>query len=140
MRDNQAAISAVQQAMSEQGMSAEALGNRARVSPNTIRNFLEGRSWPRIANLGAMEEALGWPAGRIEDIALGLAAAPDDPAPAPTDQAPAWKPMEISYGGVTVTVRVDADAEFTDEEAAELLPEVFQLTMRKVRSRRERDE
>lgn len=106
--------------MSQRQMSAEALGNTAGISPNTVRTFLAGESWPVVATLGKIEAALDWPAGRIEDLALGYAttrSASEDVVALPADLNDLPAPIEIVIDGVTVTVQMTAEG--TEDQAWE---------------------
>lgn len=51
-----------------------AFAKKAKVDPGTLTDFLEGRRWPQGPTLAKIETALGWPAGRIVDMADGFGA------------------------------------------------------------------
>lgn len=64
-----AAADAVREAMDVQGWNAEQLAENADIGVGTVRDFLFGRRWPRMAKRHAMEDALGWEPGTIAKIA-----------------------------------------------------------------------
>lgn len=41
----------------------------AGIDPKTLRSFLSAERWPSAKTLQGIERALGWPLGRIEDLA-----------------------------------------------------------------------
>lgn len=51
-----------------------AFARRAKLDPGTLTDFLEGRRWPQGPTLAKIESGLGWPAGRITDMADGFGA------------------------------------------------------------------
>lgn len=55
--------------MDVQGWNAEQLAENADIGVGTVRDFLFGRRWPRMAKRHAMEDALGWEPGTIAKIA-----------------------------------------------------------------------
>ncbi len=64
-----AAASAVAEAMDAEGWNAEQLAENADIGVQTVRDFLFGRRWPRMAKRHAIEDALGWETGTIAKIA-----------------------------------------------------------------------
>lgn len=73
-RDLRAAAAAVEAAAGEKGWNAADLASVAQVDPATVGDFLGARRWPQMKTRGALEKALGWPAGSIARIADGGAA------------------------------------------------------------------
>lgn len=76
MAGRQAAGRTVHRARGEQGLSQAALAEKAGVDPATVSLLENGKGWPRVTKRAAIERALGWPTGRLDEIA-GLAAAED---------------------------------------------------------------
>ena len=60
-----------QMAESRPPVSRAALAERSGIAPNTVSNFLNGKTWPQPAKLSALERALGLPVGHLERIARG---------------------------------------------------------------------
>lgn len=67
----QRAIQAVRSRMAEMSppLSVTVLAARAEVKRDTIDLFLRGERWPQQAKRAAIERVLGWPVGRIDEIA-----------------------------------------------------------------------
>jgi hypothetical protein len=51
-----------------------AFAKQAKIDPGTLGDFLDGIRWPHAKTRTKVEQALGWPAGRIEDLREGVAA------------------------------------------------------------------
>lgn len=64
-----AAARAVVARRAELGFTQADLADVAVVSPRSIRNLEAGRHWPQPATRNKIERALGWPTGRLADIA-----------------------------------------------------------------------
>lgn len=73
-RDLRAAAAAVEAAAGTKGWNVRDLAAAADVDPATVTDFLAARRWPRMSTRGALEKALGWPAGSIGAVASGAAA------------------------------------------------------------------
>lgn len=128
MRDSQTAVDAVKRAMTREGLSPGGLSRRAGVSENTIRGFLEGRSWPVMATLGKIEKVFGWPAGRMEDIAQGMQVADDEPALAVESLGQA--PIEFTFEGTKITVH--PNPRYTPEQVRRAAREIFDASMERL--------
>jgi transcriptional regulator with XRE-family HTH domain len=59
----------VRRAVAATGLTRVAFADRAKVDPGTLGDFLDGRRWPQAPTRRKIEKALGWPAGRISDLA-----------------------------------------------------------------------
>lgn len=68
---------AVQRAVDAQ-WNREEFAELAGISRKTLVDFIEGRRWPHGPNRTKVEAALGWPVGRIADIATGRASPDND--------------------------------------------------------------
>lgn len=62
---------AVAQRMEDIGLSGRRMSADVGISTNTIARFLNGDSWPRSAQLAAIERAMEWPSGALTEIANG---------------------------------------------------------------------
>jgi hypothetical protein len=51
------------------GWNIGRLADATKADPGTIGDFLNGERWPKLGTQGRIEEALGWPAGIIRQIA-----------------------------------------------------------------------
>lgn len=49
-----------------------AFARKAKLDPGTLGDFLDGRHWPQARTRNKIEKALGWPSGRISDLADGI--------------------------------------------------------------------
>lgn len=58
-------------AIAATGMHRETWAKQAKLDPKTVSTFLEGATWPQAPTRKKIEDALGWPAGSLEDIADG---------------------------------------------------------------------
>lgn len=67
------AAAAVRDAMESVGWTPQQLADAARVDVTAVRDFLQGRRWPRTKTRNSIERALEWPTGRIAQIAHGQA-------------------------------------------------------------------
>jgi hypothetical protein len=95
----EAARREVRRAVEASGETIAAFAARAKVDTGTLGDFLNGGRWPHTPTRRKIETALGWPAGRISDLADGpttttpahssdvLAAIEDDPALLPEAKA-----------------------------------------------------
>jgi len=50
--------------------------DKAKLDPGTLGDFLDGRRWPQGGNRTKIERALGWPLGKIMDLAEAEESAP----------------------------------------------------------------
>lgn len=83
------ARAAVEDAINAAELTRQQFADLARVFVDTVSDFLNGKSWPRSRSLWRMEDALGWPRGRIAAIARNYEVISDDDAPAwPTELEP----------------------------------------------------
>ncbi len=73
------ARAAVEDAMHAKGMTLQNLADEAGVFVGTVRDFLEGRRWPRASSLWKIEDALQWERGRISAIARDYAVITEQP-------------------------------------------------------------
>jgi hypothetical protein len=115
--------------MTKAGLSPESLGNQASVASNGIRSFLAGERWPNAASRTKIERALGWPTGRIEDIALGNETdglPPAEPADAPE---PEGRTVELTVNGGT-RIKVWLSKDYTDEQVIAMGPAILAATLR----------
>lgn len=106
-RDQRAAAAAVEAAAGEKGWGIGELAAQADVDPGTVGDFLGGRRWPQIKTRGALERALGWPAGSIARIAHG-----DPPpvvGPATQDAEPDRLPVGSGVDPELLTELAQAD-------------------------------
>jgi len=55
----------------ELGMDAAQLARSAAVDPKTVASLEHGERWPRDRSRAAIEAALGWKAGSLDDIRAG---------------------------------------------------------------------
>jgi transcriptional regulator with XRE-family HTH domain len=55
----------------ELGMDAAQLARTAAVDPKTLGSLEHGERWPRDRSRAAIEAALGWKAGSLDDIRAG---------------------------------------------------------------------
>lgn len=67
---------AVQAEMGHRGWNIAQLRDATGIDNGTLGDFLSGQRWPQIKTQGAIERALGWPAGTIAGMLAG------SPAPA----------------------------------------------------------
>lgn len=72
MTDRDAARRAVRRAVEASQLGVYGFADRAGVDPGTLRDFLDGTRWPQSKNRNKIERALGWPDGRITDLADGV--------------------------------------------------------------------
>ncbi|WP_454044384.1 helix-turn-helix domain-containing protein [Cellulosimicrobium sp. Marseille-Q8652] len=68
----QTAIEMVRVAMSERGLTAASLSRDTGVHVDTIRDFVNGKRWPRAASLRKIEDNFGWATGYIDRVARGV--------------------------------------------------------------------
>lgn len=73
-----AARAAVMAQLRQREVSQRQFAKLARISPGTANDFLNGVRWPISQTLAKIEEFLGWPPGRIDQIERGLVS-PDAP-------------------------------------------------------------
>lgn len=59
----------VEDALRAVGMTYANFADEAGLSVDTVRDFITGQRWPRARKQWQMEDALGWPRGRIDTIA-----------------------------------------------------------------------
>lgn len=78
------ARAAVTTELRRRGVTPRQLALRAQLSTGTVNDFLNGVRWPRTGSLGKIEAFLGWPPGRLDELADGVAA---DTAPEQDDDA-----------------------------------------------------
>lgn len=62
---------AVQAELGHRGWNIAQLRDATGTDNGTLGDFLSGARWPRIKTLGAIEKALGWPAGTIASMLAG---------------------------------------------------------------------
>lgn len=62
---------AVKGEMGRRGWNIQQLIDESNLDRSTLGDFLEGKRWPQSRTLGAVEKALGWPAGSIADMIEG---------------------------------------------------------------------
>jgi transcriptional regulator with XRE-family HTH domain len=133
MRDNTAATSAVKRAIAATGLTREQFASSAGISANTLRTFLNGQRWANTATLSKIEDALGWPRGRAEDIASGLASAEqgarDAPAPV-NDPVDLTDLIAVTVNGSTVYIR--PNPKYTREEVEAMAPVILAAVLRGV--------
>lgn len=55
------------------GLTRSAFADQAGIDVGTLSDFLDGKRWPQAPKRRKIEERLGWPAGRISDLADGAA-------------------------------------------------------------------
>lgn len=67
--------------MAGRGWDAQRLSDEAGLDIQTVRTFLQAKTWPQTRKRGAIEEALGLPAATIEMAARGMTEQPDDADP-----------------------------------------------------------
>lgn len=72
------ARAAVEDAINSAEMTPQQFADLAGVFVDTVRDFLNGSTWPRAKSLWRMEEALGWPRGRISAIVRNYDVIDDD--------------------------------------------------------------
>lgn len=72
------ARAAVEDAINSSEMTPQQFADLAGVFVDTVRDFLNGNTWPRARSLWRMEEALGWPRGRISQIVRNYEVIDDD--------------------------------------------------------------
>jgi transcriptional regulator with XRE-family HTH domain len=70
--DRAAAARAVDAALAARGWTASDLMRETGLDPGTVGDFLNGQRWPQAPTRGKIEKALGWPYGRIKQIADGI--------------------------------------------------------------------
>jgi len=70
-----AARQAVQERVTELGLTATAISARGSVTRQAISLWLRGESWGRPSTRAAIETAVGWPTGRIEQLAAAASGA-----------------------------------------------------------------
>src|SRR5688500_18512912 len=70
--DEDLARRAVRRAVEAKGGRKD-FADSAGIDSGTLTDFLEGIRWPHPKTRSKIETALGWPAGRILDIAEGVA-------------------------------------------------------------------
>lgn len=75
------AVEAVNRRLTRMQVEPTNLARKIGISDTTLRHFLDGKTWPIMRTMGRIEDALGWPAGSIEDIARGGPIPGDTPAP-----------------------------------------------------------
>jgi transcriptional regulator with XRE-family HTH domain len=115
--------------MDQAGLSSESLGKRAGLSANTIRSFLSGSRWPVAAGRRKIETALEWPAGLIEEIALGHASAPEPTSvAAPAEPANLPAPIEVVVGRTRMLVYPDPD--YTAEQVQAMAPAILAAALK----------
>lgn len=68
------ARAAVTTELRRRGVTPRQLALRAQLSTGTVNDFLNGVRWPRTGSLGKIEAFLGWPPGRLDELADGVAA------------------------------------------------------------------
>lgn len=73
----------VRRAVEATQLSRRAFAERAKVDPKTLGDFLDGRRWAQQPTRNKIERALGWPSGRITDLAEGSQNAVRLPLPPP---------------------------------------------------------
>lgn len=66
-----AARLALRRALAAKGWNPADLSRAAGVDQGTVLDFLNGNRTPQIKTRGRMEQAVGWPAGTLDDIAAG---------------------------------------------------------------------
>lgn len=95
--------------MSEIGLAPTKFAADLGISDNTLRGFLENRSWPIMRTQRLIEDAIDWPAGAIEDIARGGDVPGAKPAralasvPSPNEgRDDEWTVREVDDATVTV--------------------------------------
>lgn len=135
MRDNRAAVDAVSRAIAAKGLSREGFAQAAGISPNTLRTFLNGQRWPNMATLGKVEAMLQWPAGRVEDIALGHETGGPQPTDAEVSPENPSDPRQSGRAPIDVWVKgtrmvVWPDPNFTDEQIQAMAPEMLAAAMK----------
>jgi transcriptional regulator with XRE-family HTH domain len=87
-QDHARAARQVDDARQARGLSVRELARLAGVHYDTVRDLLNGETWPRDRSRQGIERALGWPPGRIAALAEGRAQQPEpepEPAPSPPD-------------------------------------------------------
>lgn len=102
-RDQRAAAAAVEAAAGEKGWGIGELATQADVDPGTVGDFLGARRWPQLKTRGALERALGWPAGSISRIAEGGQPPIVQPAPPPEPE-----PFDLAAEANRLTPRQQA--------------------------------
>lgn len=79
------------------GWARRAFAEKAKIDPGTLSDFLEGKRWAQATNRTKIEKALGWPAGKITDLAEATDV--DSPAQRPVglglDDAAEGLPPEV---------------------------------------------
>lgn len=70
--NRQTAIEMVRVAMSERGLTAASLARETGVHVDTIRDFTNGKRWPRAGSLRKLEDHFGWATGYIDRVARGV--------------------------------------------------------------------
>lgn len=65
------AHAAIRKRLQDLNWSQARLARESGVDPNTLSDFLMGRSWPRPTTQRNLEAALSWPDGSIEAVAEG---------------------------------------------------------------------
>jgi len=68
---------AVANEIAERGWNSADLARHADIpDPATVREFIDGKRWPRGATRAKIEAALDWQTGHLDDIAKARASAP----------------------------------------------------------------
>ena len=100
------ARTAVTTELRRRGVTPRQLALRAELSTGTVNDFLNGVRWPRTGSLGKIEAFLGWPPGRLDELADGV----DVDAPRDDDAA---------LPGVLLDIDPEAFADLDPAEQAE---------------------
>lgn len=77
----------VEDALRAAGMTYANFADEAGLSVDTVRDFITGQRWPRARKQWQMEDALGWPRGRIDTIAREYDVVTEDGGDQPPGQA-----------------------------------------------------
>lgn len=64
---------AVRKRLVDMGLNQRQLAQSAGLTEDTVSDFVSGKRWPRPETMAAIENALDWPLGKIEELAFGPA-------------------------------------------------------------------